>query len=250
MKNTNLLSLIIIALLLIFNTKVTHATSFISDNFKDIRGGISEEVIHDDQWESFNRAMFGFNNVIYKYILGPIAKGYDFIVPDKVEGSISKFFHNVETPVRFFNNIFQGQWADSGTELSRFAINTTLGIVGFFDPAESKFGIEMQDEDFGQTLAYHGVESGIYIVWPIFGSSTVRDTFGLVMDTGLSPINWLFFLNINPKTAVYVAHEIEEINSLSYETGDNYLKIIDAVNDPYLAIQNAYIQIRERKINE
>ncbi|VAX35736.1 Outer-membrane-phospholipid-binding lipoprotein MlaA [hydrothermal vent metagenome] len=164
MKNIDFLNLMIMVLLFTLGTKTTHANSFINSGFKDAQGEISETVVNEDRWESFNRTMFGFNNVLYKYILGPIAKGYDFIVPDKVEGSISKFFHNVETPVRFFNNIFQGQWVDSGTELGRFAINTTIGLVGFFDPAESKFGIEMQEEDFGQTLAYHGVESGPYVV--------------------------------------------------------------------------------------
>ena len=249
MKNIQFLCLMGLVLFLMLGAKITYATSFISD-FEHEVGEVSEEVVNEDSWESFNRAMFKFNGVLYKYIFRPIVKGYDFIVPDKVEGSISKFFHNVETPVRFFNNVFQGEWKDSGTELGRFAINTTIGIGGFFDPAKSKFGIEMQDEDFGQTLALYGVKSGPYVVWPIFGSSTIRDTFGLIFDAGLNPLNWLLFLDIDPQTPIYIIHEIEGINSVSYEAGDNYIRIVDEANDPYLAIQNAYIQIRKNKMSE
>lgn len=251
MKKNNFLFLAMAVFFITFGINTAQATSFIRHDFEDAQGDGLETVMNEDNWESFNRTMFGFNKVVYKYILGPVVKVYDFVVPDKVEGSIGKFFHNVETPVRVFNNIFQGEWKDSGTELGRFAINTTIGIGGFFDPAESQFGIEMQDEDFGQTLASYGMGAGPYVVWPIFGPATVRDTVGSIVDFGLNPLNWFLFVDVvDPKMAVYVAHEVEGINSFSYEAGDNYLRITDTANDPYLAIQNEYIQIRERKIDE
>ena len=140
-----------------------------------------------DPLSGYNRVMTSFNDVFYSYILTPIASGYDYVMPDPIQGAFSNFFYNILYPMRLVNNLLQGKFENSWDETKRFLINSTVGFGGLNDMA----GIPRHDEDFGQTLGYWGVPAGPHIVWPILGQSNLRDTAGLVGDYFSNPINYI-----------------------------------------------------------
>jgi phospholipid-binding lipoprotein MlaA len=135
-----------------------------------------------DPIEGFNRGTYRFNYYFDKYFFLPVVSGYQFIMPDYAEDRVSNFVDNVLEFNNFTNNLLQLKLKRTGITLSRFVINTTIGIAGLWDPA-THWGLRRQAEDFGQTLGHYGVGHGPYIVLPIFGPSNLRDTTGLVTDT-------------------------------------------------------------------
>ena len=135
-----------------------------------------------DPIEGFNRGAYRFNHYFDKYLLLPIVAGYQFIMPDYFEDRVSSFVDNIYEFNNFTNNLLQLKLKKTGITLSRFVINTTVGVAGLWDPA-TRWGIHRQPEDFGQTLGHYGVGHGPYIVLPFFGPSNLRDTTGLVTDT-------------------------------------------------------------------
>lgn len=143
-----------------------------------------------DPWESYNRAIFKFNDRLDKAVTKPVARGYQKITPDFIERSISSFFSNLGEITNSLNNLLQGNVIKAGSDLSRFALNSTFGIVGLFDVA-SKTGLEKHNEDFGQTLGVWGVGSGPYFMLPFLGPSTVRDSTGLVADYFTHPLAYV-----------------------------------------------------------
>jgi len=118
-----------------------------------------------DPFETFNRGMFWFNDKAYFYVMKPVAKGWRWLAPEPLQLGIRNFFSNLRAPIRFVNAALQGKFRDSGHELTRFGVNTTLGIGGLFDPAKVHFGIDKKIEDTGQTLAHYGVGAGPYLVF-------------------------------------------------------------------------------------
>lgn len=141
-----------------------------------------------DPWEGFNRKVYAVNNVVDKYAMRPIAVGYDKIMPDAAQAGVSRFFGNLRTPATAVNQTLQGHPLQGLQSLGRFVVNTSIGIGGLFDPA-SGLGIpKRDDEDFGQTLATWGWKDSRYLVVPLMGPRTVRDTVGMVGDKPLSPI--------------------------------------------------------------
>ncbi len=214
------------------------------DDFQD------ETIEVRDPYEAFNRKMFAFNQKTYDYIFEPIANGYDFLIPKKVQHKFSNLFSNARMPIRFFSSLFQGKFKGASTVMGRFVINSSVGIGGFFDPAASQFNLEFQNEDFGQMLGHHGMDAGPYYVFPLIGPTTRRDSIGFILDTAFNPLTWLGIYEVRPKEAVYGAHALSNINHYSYELRDKYNSIIDGALDPYIAIQHAFIQVREKKIKE
>jgi phospholipid-binding lipoprotein MlaA len=138
-----------------------------------------------DPWEGFNRNMYRFNFYFDKYLFLPVVRGYEFITPVFVQQRVSNFYNNLAEIRTLTNTIFQLKGTESAKTLGRFVTNSTLGLGGLFDPA-TKFGLERQYEDFGKTLGYWGADSGNYLVLPIFGPSSVRDTGGLAVDSGIT----------------------------------------------------------------
>jgi len=134
-----------------------------------------------DPWEPFNRRMYRFNYNFDRFVFLPIVKAYSFILPDFAEDGVSNFFNNVREIKNFYNSVLQLQGKSSVDTVARFGINTTIGILGVWDPA-TRMGIQKHPEDFGQTLGHYGVGNGPFVVWPIFGPSNLRDTTGLVTD--------------------------------------------------------------------
>lgn len=134
-----------------------------------------------DPWEPMNRAFYNFNARFDRAIFLPTVKGYRAVTPDIVEKGVSNFFSNLGEVNNLVNNLLQLRMKSSAITLSRFVVNSTIGVAGLWDPAE-KFGMYQQKEDFGQTLGYWGVGSGPYLVMPFLGPSSLRDATGVGLD--------------------------------------------------------------------
>lgn len=197
-----------------------------------------------DPLEPVNRAVFVFNDKAYFWVLKPVARGYNAVVPQMVRVSVRNFFSNLATPVRFVNNLLQGKVKGAGTELLRLGINSTIGMAGLFDPAKTGFHIEKRDEDLGQTLGRYGLGGGFYIVWPLLGPSSARDTVGMAGDAFLDPVNYLS----DPWAAAGV-HAFKSENDVSLSLGD-YEALTESALDPYVAVRDAYVQNRGKKVRE
>ena len=205
----------------------------------------AEKVTITDPLEPFNRAMFTFNDRLYFWVLKPVAQGYGAIMPEPARVSVSNFFSNLRSPIHFVNCLLQANFIGAATELFRFMINSTIGLAGLFDPAGGEeIHLVRQDEDFGQTLGVYGAGQGFYIVWPILGPSSPRDTVGMVGDFFAYPLSYL-----DPWYAWLAVRGYETINDVSLSIGD-YEAIKEAAIDPYLAVRNAYAQYRQKKVEE
>ncbi|MCA9409104.1 MAG: VacJ family lipoprotein [Candidatus Omnitrophica bacterium] len=249
LKKTWVLS--ITSILLILLTPASHAqiTEF-EDDYDDYAYETEQNSI-SDPLVKYNQFMFKVNHKIYKHLFTPLSKGYDFLIPKKVQSSVNNFFTNVGTPQRFGNNLLQLKWKYALTEFSRFVINSTIGIGGFFDPAQAAFHLEKHDEDLGQTLGHYGAGPGPYIVWPIIGPSTLRDTIGVIGDNAFDPTFWFGVLDTFEEDEIlFAVSMVERVNKYSYTIRDNYDRIINNAFDPYTSLQHAYIENRKKKIEE
>ncbi len=203
----------------------------------------------DDPFEPFNQAMLSFNLKLDEYILHPVASGYAAVLPLGARQGVGRFFHNINIAPRLGNKLLQMKLVGAGREFSRFVINTSLGGLGFFDVADSWFGLEAGHADFGQTLAQYGIAPGPYLVLPFFGPSTVRDAVGLSVDGAMQPMNYL--LPTYPETIAarggWVMGSAANFRSLNLELFEN----VDRFSvDLYGAVQDGYLQQRERTIQE
>jgi len=142
-----------------------------------------------DRWENVNRKTFAFNEALDKNLVKPVVKGYKAITPDFAEKGIHNFFSNLGDLGNAFNNLLQLKPGEAGSDLTRFAFNSTFGLAGFIDVA-STLQLEKHNEDFGQTLASWGVAPGPYVVLPFLGPSTLRDTGGRIVDTATDPLTY------------------------------------------------------------
>ena len=205
-----------------------------------------------DPIEGFNRAMFTLNNDLYFGLLKPIALGYRWVTPTPVRVSLDNFFFNLMTPVRLVNCLLQGKIQAAGGEVSRFTVNTTVGMLGFYDPAKIRPEWNPLEEDLGQTLGFYGVGSGFFIVWPVLGPSTVRDTVGGIGDWVLNPFSFMQVVNLDAGALTsgstnVIVYGVRTINETSLRIGD-YEALKAAALDPYAAFRDAYIQNRNSMI--
>jgi phospholipid-binding lipoprotein MlaA len=147
-----------------------------------------------DPLEGYNRGAYKFNYGFDKYLFIPVVRTYEFILPNYAEDRVSSFFNNVTEFKNFYNNLLQGKFKATGVTVGRFAVNTTVGVVGLWDPA-THWGMERKKEDFGQTLGHWGVGKGAFVVIPVLGPSNARDGVGtitdIVVDGELGPISWI-----------------------------------------------------------
>jgi phospholipid-binding lipoprotein MlaA len=215
------------------------------EDFELLEEELDEQAVEvDDPLEPLNRLMFGVNDTLYFWVAKPVIQVYKDVTPEPARIGIRNFFHNLATPVRFANCLLQGKADSAGTELNRFVINTTEGVLGFGDPARDKRGLEPAEEDLGQTLAIHGIDNGFYIVWPLLGPSTMRDSVGLVGDLFLDPVAYVKPYEIS--VAIWAG---EITNEGSFHIGE-YEDFKAASLEPYVAMRQAYIQYRNKKIQE
>ena len=169
-----------------------------------------------DPWEGFNRSMYQFNFYFDKYLFLPVVNSYEFVTPTFVQARVSGIYNNIAEIKNLTNSMFQLKGKESLTTLGRFVTNSTVGLGGMFDPA-TKFGLERHPQDFGKTLGYWGADSGPYMVLPIFGPSSVRDTGGLAVDSGI-------YFGMYTAIAPFASFD----NSILYDGGVKGLEAVDA----------------------
>jgi phospholipid-binding lipoprotein MlaA len=224
-----------------------------------------EEAVEEyDPWEPLNTKFFEFNRQLDRWVLKPVAKGYNAVVPNSVQVGISNIFYNSRVTPRFMNNIFQGKFKGAGIEVGRFLINTTAGIGGFFDVAQH-FHLTTPEEDTGQTFGFYGVPPGPYIMVPLLGPYTVRDLAGYAGDIALNPIYWLVLptmhnidaiptvVSHDDRLAIYLitiaARGTEIVNDRSLNL-EKFQGVEESTVDLYAAVRNAYLQKRAKAIQE
>lgn len=189
-----------------------------------------------DPLEPLNRAMFKFNDVVGRYVLIPVGKGYAKVVPDVVDRRVESFFDNVEHPVFAVNQALQADFKPAGTNLLRFGINTTIGLLGLFDPATAVFGLEREPSDFAETLAHYDVGYGAYLVLPFFGPSDTRNGIARGVDVLFNPIPWV---TDSPDGFWIMSFGWFEDFAQNAET---YEKLLERPEDPYIFLRNLHLQ--------
>jgi phospholipid-binding lipoprotein MlaA len=194
----------------------------------------------NDPWRETNERIFAFNDFFDQLLVRPVANTYTIILPRFARQGIGNFFSNLNDINVFVNDLLQLKLDAALSDSGRFFINSTLGVVGFVDVA-SGMGLRKNEEDFGQTLGVWGIQSGPYVVLPVFGSSNVRDSFGLVLDTLFNPIQ--YHDDSEVRLGLFMLQEIDTRASL--------LSMDELVTgNRYLFFREAYVQRREYLVND
>jgi phospholipid-binding lipoprotein MlaA len=205
-----------------------------------------------DPFEPVNRAIFRFNDGLYDYVFRPVSKGYTTVVPAPARKGIGNFFDNIRFPIRFVNSALQGKFKRAGLETGKFAVNTVAGLGGFIRISDDVPALaRIPQEDTGQTFGVWRIGAGPYLVLPILGPGTVRDTVGFAGDYFLSPLNWNLKDNIEwytweIDTGVTVVNVVSRLPD-TLATYDAARK--DAL-DPYLAVRSSYVQYRQAAVKQ
>lgn len=189
----------------------------------------------DDPWEHWNRRVFYFNEKLDCYLIKPAAQAYTRVIPNEIERGIGRFFNNLAEPTTLVNQLLQAKWVPATHTGGRFVINSTVGVLGLIDVA-ARVGLDSYDEDFGQTLGYWGVGSGPYLVLPLLGPSSLRDTAGLIPKYAITdPVN-----HLAPDSLAYGLYGLNIIQSRAQ------LLNVDGVapGDHYSFVRDAYLQRR------
>jgi phospholipid-binding lipoprotein MlaA len=195
-----------------------------------------------DPIEKWNRLVFQFNDKLYTWVFFPVAKSYRYVTPSVIRTGIKNFFTNLLGPLRFVNCVLQGKGEAADAEAVRFVMNSTVGVLGFGNPADNYPELSLNYEDFGQTFGRWGIGEGFYIVWPILGPSTLRDSFGKVGNFYLTPTTYIEPLETNLGIVA-----IDYLNEYSYYVND-YESLKEAALDPYEAFRNFYIQYQKKQV--
>jgi phospholipid-binding lipoprotein MlaA len=207
------------------------------DPFEDI-------VVIADPIEPWNRMWFRFNDGFYYRIFRPMAKTYNRSVPKTLRRGFSNMFQNFKSPVPLINSLLQGDVRKAGKVVGRFGLNTVFGFAGYFDLADAHWGLTRPEEDSAQTLGRYGFGPGFYIVWPFLGPSTFRETVGLAADTVMVPR--VFIFQTDEWIAISAADYFNE-NSLHLGEYESFTR---GAIEPYIALRDAYIQNRQKRIEE
>lgn len=206
-----------------------------------------DETSVSDPIEPVNRASFALNTFLDKILFNPLTKVYRTVVPEVGRTAVHNVLDNLKSPVYLANEVLQGDMKGAGKVVQRFAINTVVGVGGIVDVA-AKQGITTQPEDFGQTLAKWGVGSGPYIVWPILGPSTLRDSVGYVADIGMDPLYW-YAVNGDHDAVNYTRAGLTFL-----DTKDRYYDLMQDLyansGDPYASVKSVYSQRRKALVND
>lgn len=220
------------------NISVTPTVVAIGDNTGNT--GSPDSVVYNDPLEGFNRAMFDFNHVVYQYVIFPVSDGYRYVVPNVAREKVGNVFANLREPLNLLSNLAAGEVSDAGTNVGRFLINSTIGLLGIFDPATAWFDLPEKKQTIADTLQHYDVGAGTYIVLPILGSSDARGSVSLLAEGMLHPINQLA-----DKPESYQIRIVEGFNDLSSQT-ETYRILYQQAEDPYLYFRNQYIQGQRR----
>ena len=204
----------------------------------------------NDPLYAINYTFYNINDILYEVVMKPAAKGYNFFIPVEFRTVIKNFFYNLRFPIRFVNCLLQFKGTKAAQEVGGFFLNTTVGLAGLGDVA-SYYDLKPSPEDLGQTLGYWGAGNGFYIVYPILGPSSLRDSARFVDSYFLDPVNWLKydkFGGYSWRTTVAIT-AYDKFNELSFQIED-----IDAFKkaafDPYIAVRDAYVEYRNKLVDE
>jgi phospholipid-binding lipoprotein MlaA len=201
---------------------------------------VASKEAYYDPLISVNRAVFAFNNISYRYVLIPTAKAYKAVTPDPVEVHVGMFFENLKAPISIVNHLLQWEPSKAGRMTGRFLVNSTVGLLGLFDPAEAWLEIEAQPTGFSDTLRQYGSGRGPYLVLPFLGPSDLRGGAGVVGDYLANPVP---YLTEQPDTSLIMS--ADTLQSFSGRA-DIYKKLYDSSSDPYLFFRNMYLQGQQR----
>ena len=194
-----------------------------------------------DPWQSVNRPVFRFNNEVDTWVLRPVARGWTFVTFEGFRESVSRFFFNAAFPSRFVATLGQGKGEDGLNELGRFLVNSTVGLVGFFDPA-THFGFPRSNEDLGQMFGRWGIPPGPYWVIPLLGPSSPRDAVGTLGDFLMSPFLWI-------DVPVYGLGAVNVVNSRAMADPEIENAKRTAL-DYYVFVRDAYVQNRAAAVQD
>jgi phospholipid-binding lipoprotein MlaA len=201
-----------------------------------------------DPFRPWNNAMFQINDKLYFWVLKPVANAYKGVISEPIRNLFYNFFDNLRAPARLVNNLLQGKMKGAGNEFVRFVFNSTAGLVGFADAAKELLHIQRTSVDFGQTLGRYGVGQWFYLVWPVIGPSSPRDTLGFAVDRAMYPLSYISYTNISFGAATGIA-VFETISDTSFNIGD-YEAFKKAAIDPYVSMRSAYVQNRKKTVEE
>jgi len=212
---------------------------------------ISSTKAAEECFENTSRAVFKFNMAFDDMILEPIAEGYNKL-PDPIKNGTSNFTSNIGTLLSIPNNLLQGNIKQLGHSVGSFVVNSTVGILGFLNPAE-KMGLKPHKEDVGQTLGLYGVNTGCYFVLPIFGPTTVRDSIGMLADTFVDPFAYVTvreheIFNISGSSIDYFATKGTTAVDFRADNDLNFESLEKNSIDLYSSFKSIYLQDRNNKI--
>ena len=194
-----------------------------------------------DPFESVNRKSWDFNyKVMDKYALKPAAEGYEK-VPQPIRQSVTNLLSNLSEPLYAVNNLLQWKVTDSGSSVLRFVVNTTIGLVGLFDPA-TDMGLMKKEETFAQTFGVWGIGNGPFIMWPVYGASTARNTVGDFVDVFVYPLSILSF---EQRAGKFVLEGLD--SRIEFQ---QYEPILDGSLDPYGYVKDVYLQRDAHLVND
>lgn len=206
-------------------------------------GGCATSGNPKDPIEGFNRAMFSLNEGLDTVVIKPVAQGYDTTLPQPLRNGVTNFFGNIADVFIAVNNLLQGKVPEAFSDAGRFAVNSTLGILGVMDVA-TDMGLEKHEEDFGQTFGRWGVGNGPYVVVPFFGPRTARDTVGLVLDVNADPVANLG--NVPTRNTLLTLRVVSDRANLL--PADKVIE--EAALDKYSYMRDAYLQRRRSLIHD
>ena len=214
---------------------------------------ISISNVHaaEECFENTSRAIFKFNMAFDETILGPLAKGYNKL-PDPIKTGTSNFTSNVGTLLSIPNNILQGNFSQLGHSVGSFIVNSSVGILGFLNPAE-KIGLRSHKEDVGQTLGLYGIGTGCYFVLPILGPTTTRDTLGMLADSFVDPFAHITLrehelLGVSGNSLDYFTIKGTGVVDFRADNDVNFESLEKNSLDYYSSLKSVYLQDRENKI--
>jgi phospholipid-binding lipoprotein MlaA len=220
-----------------------NSPDLLNDEYKE-EDQSSQNPVYDPL-EPMNRVFFEFNDKLYFWVLKPVKTHYAEIVSSDIRKCIDNFLNNLASPISFLNNLLQGRIKDAGIVLSRFLINSTMGIYGFGDAATEAFNINPRPADFGQTLGVYGLGEGVYFCWPVLGPSNIRDSVGFGVDLFTDPTAFME-IDMSVRVTKYMG---EKINRMSLGP-DVYEELKKLSLDPYVATRQAYFEFRQNKIEK
>jgi phospholipid-binding lipoprotein MlaA len=201
-----------------------------------------------DPAEPVNRGTFWFNHQLYHYVFHPLNEGYKFLLPRPVRTGLANAIDNTEHPVRFVNDLLQWKPPRAGLETEKFLYNSTVGVGGILKPSDKVSWLaEIPRTDTSATFAKWGIPHGCYLVWPVLGPKSIRDTVGFAGDVALNPLSWLTYGIIGGATGVVTtAASATETVSDTSDKVDAYETVTKTSVDRYLAVKSAYLQNRNK----